>query len=142
MKKIVGLMALAAMLFVTGTMLTGCAGKNSSAGNEKASVSEKPADSAKSSETKKASGEKYTLVGEWKYPDEYMPYVYAFNADGTGSYGLDADSAMKFTYKDDGKSVEILYDGFTDGNKYDYTISGNKLSIKDDFGSDVVYERK
>ena len=28
------------------------------------------------------------------------------------------------------------------GNKYDYSIAGEKLTIKDDFGSDVVYEKK
>lgn len=138
MKKIVGLMALAAMLFAAGTMLTGCGDKKKSSGSEKAVVSEKPTESAKSSETKKEPEEKYTLVGEWKYPGE--PYVYTFNADGTGSYA--ADLTMTFTYKDDGKSVEILYDGFTDASKYDYSISGNKLTIKDSFGDDVVYERK
>lgn len=124
MKKLFMILALAGSILIAGTMFTSCRGK-ASAGKASAG---------------KAADSKTSIVGVWVYPD--LGYAYTFNADGTGSYGVGEDASMPFTYTDDGKSVEIRYEGTTDGNKYDYSIAGEKLTIKDDFGSDVVYEKK
>lgn len=78
-----------------------------------------------------------SLVGSWKHSS----YVYTFKNDKSGSY-KSGDKEMKFTYTDDGKKVSILYDGNTTAGEYEYKIEGNKLIIKDSFGSDVEYTRK
>lgn len=77
------------------------------------------------------------LVGKWTHGD----YVYTFNNDKTGSYEYGSNK-MKFTYKDNGKKVSILYDGNTNSNDFEYRIEGKKLIIKDSFGSDVEYIKK
>ena len=77
------------------------------------------------------------LVGSW----ETSGYTYTFNEDKTGSYSY-GSTKMEFTYEDDGKTVSILYTGNTIASSYDYKIEGDKLIIKDSFGSDVIYTRK
>ena len=83
-----------------------------------------------------------SIVGSWESTGTYgSSYVYKFNEDKTGAYsvyGID----MPFTYEDDGSKVTILYDGNTISNSFEYRIEGNKLIIKDSFGSDVEYKRK
>ena len=49
---------------------------------------------------------------------------------------------MEFTYKDNGKAVEILYTGNTDASTYEYKIDGDMLIIKDSLGNDVKYKKK
>ena len=49
---------------------------------------------------------------------------------------------MKCTYKLDGDKIAITYDGNTEPFETTYEIKGNKLIIKDSFGSDTVYEKK
>ena len=78
-----------------------------------------------------------TIIGSW----EHSGYVYTLNEDKTGSYTA-YGSEMKFTYEDDGKQVKILYNGNTIPGTYEYRIDGNKLIIKDSFGSDIEYIRK
>ena len=153
MKKNIGVFVLMGLMFAAGTMITSCGDKKKSPDSTEGAVAEKSSDEVKTtvdeknSEKEKAEEsvveENYSIVGAWKYPDPDMAYVYTFNADGTGSYSLDGyDLNMPFTYKDDGKTVEIHYDGDTGSTKHDYSISGKTLTIKDDFDTDVVYERK
>ena len=80
-----------------------------------------------------------SIIGSWEYKDG--GYVYTFNKDKTGSYTA-GSTVMKFTYEDDGKKVSILYEGNTIAGEYEYKIVGNKLIIKDSFGSDVEYIKK
>ena len=77
------------------------------------------------------------LVDSW----ETSGYTYTFNEDKTGSYSY-GSTKMAFTYEDDGKTVSILYTGNTIASSYEYKIDGDKLIIKDSFGSDVIYTRK
>ena len=77
---------------------------------------------------------KKTLVGSWTYGNSF---TYTFNEDGTGEY-----SGMKFTYTTEGDKLSILYDGNTAAFETTYKIEGNKLTIKDSFNNDVVYEKK
>lgn len=82
-----------------------------------------------------------SIVGQWVYKLGDSEYVYTFNDDGTGSYsawGIEA----KFTYEDDGENVTILYDGTTLSQTYGYKVDGKKLTIKDSYGLDVVYNKK
>lgn len=82
--------------------------------------------------------EPLTLVGSWQHSSGY---TYTFNADKTGTYSIDG-RFMEFTYEDKGDKVSILYYGNTKASEYEYKIDGNKLIIKDTFGSDVEYKRK
>ena len=81
-----------------------------------------------------------SIVGSWAGKDA-SSYVYKFNKDKTGSY-----TAFKvetpFTYEDDGKTVSILYSGSSTPLLLDYKIEGKELTIKDSFGSDIVYVKK
>lgn len=80
------------------------------------------------------------LVGSWEYKDS-SGYIYKFNDDLTGSYTA-FGTEMKFTYEDKGDKVSILYDGNTMSSEFEYKIENNQLTIKDSFGSDVIYVRK
>ena len=77
------------------------------------------------------------LVGSWAHDK----YVYTFNADKTGTYDA-LGNKMEFTYEDKGDKVSILYKGNTNASEFEYKIDGNKLIIKDSFGSDVEYIKK
>ena len=77
------------------------------------------------------------IIGTWKHDK----YVYTFKDDKTGIYDANG-TIMKFTYKDNGKKVTILYDNNTIASSYEYKINDNKLIIKDSFGSNVEYIKK
>lgn len=77
------------------------------------------------------------IVGKWALGS----FVYTFNNDNTCSYDA-AGTLMKCTYKLDGDKIAITYDGNTEPFETTYEIKGNKLIIKDSFGSDTVYEKK
>ena len=79
-----------------------------------------------------------TIIGSWQHKSGY---TYTFNADKTGTYSIDGRYS-EFTYEDKGDSVSILYYGNTKASEYEYRIEGNKLIIKDTFGSDVEYTKK
>lgn len=81
------------------------------------------------------------IIGSWSTKLYSTEYVYTFNEDKTGNYNA-GGTVMNFTYEDDGKKVSILYTGNTDASSYEYRIEGNKLIIKDSFGSDVEYTKK
>ena len=78
------------------------------------------------------------LVGTWAY-EEDSNFVYTFKANGTGTYVIYGET-LKFTYTDNGSSVRIV---FEDGpGVYDYSVSGNTLTIKDSTGADVKYTKQ
>ena len=81
--------------------------------------------------------DKITIVGSW----EHDSYVYTFKDDNTGSY-VALGTKYEFTYEDSGTSISMLYTGNTAPLVLEYKIEGNKLIIKDSFGSDVEYTRK
>lgn len=91
------------------------------------------------SDTSSKAEEKTGIIGSWEY--ETGGYTYTFNDDGTGSYAV-GENKMEFTYKDNGKAVEILYTGNTDASTYEYKIDGDMLTIKDSLGNDVKYKKK
>ena len=78
------------------------------------------------------------IIGSWQHKSGY---TYTFNEDKTGTYSIDGRFS-EFTYEDKGDSVSILYYGNTKASEYEYRIEGNKLIIKDTFGSDVEYTKK
>ncbi len=99
------------------------------------------ANSAAASDTK---GEEASsgnpIVGSWEY--ETGGYTYVFNEDGTGVYQLSSGD-MKFTYEiKDGNVLSILYDGNTDPMELEFEIDGDRLNVKDSFGSDTIYIKK
>lgn len=77
---------------------------------------------------------------DWVY--ETGGYTYHFDKDGTGTYSMGSGNPMKFTYKDNGTSVSITYEGNTSAMTLDYRIEDGKLIIVDSFGSDTVYNKK
>lgn len=80
---------------------------------------------------------KNTIEGKWSHGS----FVYTFNSDKTCSYDY-GSSNMSCTYEIDGENLSILYKGNTVPFKTTFKIDGNKLIIKDSFGSDVEYIRK
>jgi hypothetical protein len=95
------------------------------------------ADTTKADDSgKKSSGG--SIVGDWTYV--FGDYVYSFGKDGKGTYTA-GSTVMNFTYKDNGDSVEILYDGNTIASTYKYRIDGDKLFIEDSFGEETEYKK-
>ena len=84
------------------------------------------------------------VVGEWETTLEGTDYVftYTFKEDGTGSYKY-ADNDDAFTYTAKGGKLSIQYEG-ENMMPWETTfgIDGDKLTVKDDTGADVVYTRK
>lgn len=80
------------------------------------------------------------IVGKWTYESMDSVY-YVFKEDGTGSYTF-AGATKKFTYKIDKNKISILYDGDTASFDTTFSIDGNKLNVKDSFGSDTIYKKK
>ena len=83
----------------------------------------------------KSSDPAEAIVGTWEY--ESGGFTYVFNKDGTGEY-----VGKAFTYTLDGNKISILYDGNTAPFETEYEIDGNKLNIKDSFGTDTIYIKK
>ena len=84
------------------------------------------------------------LVGEWETSMEGVDvtFVYNFKEDGTGSYKY-ADNDDAFTYTADVNELSIQYEGENMMPwETTFNIDGDKLTVKDDTGEDVVYTRK
>ena len=122
MKKIVSLLL---VLLLCCFALTACgdSGSTKNGGSDKTVSSEKE-DAAPDN----------PLVGTWKYDGSSLNYTYVFKADGTGTYfGED------FTYTVDGNTLSILYEGNTEPFVTEFEIDGDRLNVKDSFGSDTIY---
>ena len=78
-----------------------------------------------------------SIIGQW----EHLSYVYTFNEDKTGTYNASGIS-MNFEYEINDKNLSILFNGNTDPTILNYRINGNKLTITDSFGEDVIYTKK
>ena len=86
-------------------------------------------------------GKKSALVGTWAANEaEGMSYV--FNEDGTGKWDA-GDYAMNFTYTEKDGVIELTYDGATTAQKWEYTIDGSTLTMKEtDSGTTLTYTKK
>ena len=89
-------------------------------------------------------GKKNGLIGKWK--SESGSWYYNFTSETEGGYGTDAFDIpdQNFTYKDNGDSFYIQYEGVSTGMTLNYRIEddGKKLIVVDSFGTDVVYIRQ
>ncbi len=84
------------------------------------------------------------LIGDWAYfngSSKDNSIYYTFKDEKNGSYTF-GGGTRNFTYTDDGTKLTILYDGDTLSSSYEYKLDGDTFTIKDSFGSDVVYKRK
>ena len=84
------------------------------------------------------------LIGDWAYyngSSKNDTIYYTFKDEKNGSYTFGGKS-RNFTYTDDGTKLTILYDGDTMSSTYEYKLEDDTFTIKDSFGSDVVYKRK
>ena len=126
MKKAVKILSIAAVLAMIFT-LAACH-KNDSDSEESSAasvVSEQPVN---------------PLAGKWQAKD--LPdYIYTFNADGTGQYDM-AGNILELTYTvQDGKiTMTFLTQGYQPVTLA-YVLDGDRLNIKDSFGSDTFYNR-
>lgn len=78
------------------------------------------------------------IVGKWAYGSGDS-FVYTFNKDKTCHYSANNKNC---TYTIDGDKLSILFEGDTDAFETTFKIENNKLTIKDSFGSEVVYNKK
>jgi hypothetical protein len=76
------------------------------------------------------------LVGEWVYATNDN-FVFNFKEDMTCSY-----AGRNCTYTVDNEKLSILYEGDTNPFETTFKISDGKLTIKDSFNNDVVYNKK
>ena len=77
------------------------------------------------------------IVGSWTF--EGGVFVYIFNKDGSGVF-TSGSGAKHFTYTTNGNKVKLTY---KDGKKitYPYTVKGNMLYLKDEYGDDMPYKK-
>ena len=86
------------------------------------------------------------IVGEWKYFDSYyetpeLNFVYIFNADGTGSYGVPDVDSQVFKYEVDGNKLIVRFDTAGAFETTFEVINGDTLNVKDSGGQDTLYKR-
>lgn len=81
------------------------------------------------------------LLGKWIY--EYGSWGYDFQTDTRGEYSV-GEYSQGFTYKDNGNSLTIKYDGSDAEMTLDYRIedNGKKLVVADSIGRDTIYNRQ
>lgn len=77
------------------------------------------------------------IVGKWVNG----AYVYTFNEDNTCTYDANG-TKMDCTYEITDDKISILYKNSTSPFETTYKIKNNLLTIKDSFGSNVIYEKK
>ena len=87
-----------------------------------------------------------SIVGVWKYYDPEYPgmsssidFIYAFNADGTGTYTM-STSVMPFTYETNGNTLTINYE---DSGTFEteFELNGDVLNVKDSSNADTLYKK-
>ena len=78
--------------------------------------------------------EKKSIVGSWKRDG----YIYTFYNSHTGYYEV-SGTKLNFTYKDEGKTISILYNGNVNSSDFEYKFEGNKLIIKNHNGKNMEY---
>ena len=80
------------------------------------------------------------LIGTWN-ANEAENAAYVFAEDGVGKWVLsDEGIEMNFNYTDNGTSVEIIYEGASEGMIWNYTIDGSLLTMTDtDTGTVLTY---
>lgn len=81
------------------------------------------------------------LVGSWASEDFDGAFIYTFNADFTGSYDA-AGTDMPFTYVAADGKLSIQYEDTDVPWETQFTVADGKLTVKDDLGEDVVYNRQ
>ena len=104
-----------------------------------ADTTEAPVTEAEATEVPAADAADVGIVGTWEY--EYGSFIYTFKADGTGTYDIAGDT-MNFTYETNDNVLSITFEGDTGSSELEYEIDGDKLNVKDSFGSDTIYYRK
>ena len=87
-----------------------------------------------------ACGKDEGLVGIWYYEGSPSIY-YTFNKDKSCSYTY-GETVSICTYEDEGTRVTIHYEGTSTAKQFEYTITKDTLTIKDSYGSNVVYTKK
>lgn len=72
------------------------------------------------------------LVGTWDFP-EIPGWSYTFNEDGSGQRGMPGFGVETFNWSTSGTQLRINLDnapaGYTANERWDYEISGNRLTI-------------
>ena len=79
------------------------------------------------------------LVGEWKNENGLNSYL--FNADGTGTYTV-GETVLPFTYEATDTELVILFEGNSTSTTGTYEVDGDKLNIRDAYGTDNVFVKK
>ena len=114
--------------------------RNKPAKNEAASSTLNGAgqfESVTNGETKNTNG---SIVGVWAGEGD-ADFFYSFNSNKTGSFTMGGE-VKNFTYKDNGDTVVIVFEGNSKEHEYKYTVENNVLSIENDYGAIEKYNWK
>ena len=85
------------------------------------------------------------LVGTWEYKGNSVDETYVFKDDGTGHYTITLNgnpSEHDFTFETEGNKLVITFPVENDGRTDEYSIDGDKLTIKTEYGDEIEYTRK
>lgn len=78
-----------------------------------------------------------TIIGKWVHED----YTYTFNEDKTCTYEFSI-TKIDCTYELNGDRIAITFSGNTIPFETTYSLEENKLSIKDSFGENTIYDKR
>ena len=85
------------------------------------------------------------LVGTWEYKGNSVDETYVFNDDATGHYTITLNgkpSEHDLTFKTEGNKLVITFPAENDGKTDEYSIDGDKLTVKTEYGDEIEYTRK
>ena len=142
MNKLKSIIAVACSAFVLGAIFTGCGNDDKSASDSDNPASQAEANDNKnesSSVKKKKKKAAEELIGTWNHPEDESSYT--FNDDNTGTYTDENGEIKEFSYSESHYFLNIT---FSDDSEFgtDYSISDNKLIMKDDTGEETVYDKQ
>lgn len=78
------------------------------------------------------------LVGKWIDNESDWEDTYIFNTDGTGVFISGPE--YEFTYSVDGDTLTLVY-AEDDTESHTVTLDGNKIILKNKFGTETTYEK-
>ncbi len=141
MNKLKSILAITCSVFVLGTMLTGCGNDTKSSGSDNSSsqaeANENKNESSAGKKKKKKAAEE--LIGTWCLPGGESGYT--FNDDNTGTYSDENGETKDFSYTESHYFLSITFNDDTE-LETDYSISDDKLIMKDNSGEEKVYDKQ
>ena len=150
MKKISLLLVFA--LLIGAISLTSCGGSDKQESEvpedepvAEESVEKPEAEEPETEETTEQPEIDSQLVGTWKYKGNSVDETYVFNDNGTGHYTITISgnpSEHDLTFETEDNKLVITFPAENDAMTDEYSVDGDKLTMKTESGDEIEYTRK